>query len=74
MFYNYVQNTSFGISALILLQHENLEDKKDSVMRIEAAADRNKKYAYYEYNNPNYDDNDNDYGVSSKIIQDYLKN
>ena len=66
MFYNYVQNTSFGISDLILLQHENLEDEKDSVMCIEAAADRNKKYAYYEYNNPNYDDNDNDYGVSSK--------
>ncbi|WP_148685399.1 hypothetical protein [Candidatus Nitrosocosmicus hydrocola] len=56
MFIDYIRNTTCGISDQMPLQHENLENEKESF--VLSISERNKKNTHPEANNPNYDNDE----------------
>ncbi len=64
MFIDYIRNTTCGISDQMPLQHENLENEKESF--VLSISERNKKNTHPKSNNPNYD---NDEGNVTRFEQ-----
>ncbi len=76
MFIDYIRNTTCGILDQMPLQHENLENEKESF--VLSKSERNKKNTHPESNNPNYDNDEGNVtqfeqkkhtGLSNKLRQ-----